>query len=288
MNLLHTDIFGVEISAADTKQQFEELAQSPFVGLRRRIEDLMTATRPPVFIPAYCGCCDKPTEIQLTTRHGVLTSEGGLRLAFSETGVCRDCNCNSRIRFACDIILPPLKPHDAIYLTEKKTSLFQNLQRRKFNVHGSEFLGPEKRKGATYDQIEHQDIHALTYQDNSFSALMCLDVLEHINDPLKAVSELIRVIKPGGIGVVTFPFYNRQHTVVRSQLDASGQINYLLPAELHGNPLGGGSLVFRELAWDFIDTVIKDFTRSQVRFVTYWSLYRAHFGPSRFALILTP
>ncbi|MDQ3621404.1 MAG: class I SAM-dependent methyltransferase [Verrucomicrobiota bacterium] len=36
-------------------------------------------------------------------------------------------------------------------------------------------------------------------------ALLCLDVLEHIDDDQHAVRQLIRLLKPGGIGVISVP-----------------------------------------------------------------------------------
>jgi len=39
----------------------------------------------------------------------------------------------------------------------------------------------------------------LPFQDNSFDVVFCCDVLEHVNDLEKAIHEVARVIKPGGM-----------------------------------------------------------------------------------------
>ena len=39
------------------------------------------------------------------------------------------------------------------------------------------------------------DIYNLPYEDNSFDGLVCLDVLEHLEDPLKAIKEIFRICK---------------------------------------------------------------------------------------------
>ncbi len=44
--------------------------------------------------------------------------------------------------------------------------------------------------------------------DNSFDYVCCLDGLEHMTDPYRAVSEFARVLKPGGIGVFSVPNYS--------------------------------------------------------------------------------
>jgi len=39
----------------------------------------------------------------------------------------------------------------------------------------------------------------LPYQDNTFDVVICVDVLEHVSDYYQVVSEIYRVLKPGGI-----------------------------------------------------------------------------------------
>ncbi|HEV3142070.1 MAG TPA: methyltransferase domain-containing protein, partial [Vicinamibacterales bacterium] len=55
---------------------------------------------------------------------------------------------------------------------------------------------------------EVQDGRALTYGDASFDAAFSVSVLEHIPDggDSAAVRELLRVVRPGGVVVVTVPF----------------------------------------------------------------------------------
>src|SRR5574343_37462 len=42
------------------------------------------------------------------------------------------------------------------------------------------------------------DAHNLPFDDCEFDAVLSTDVMEHLNDPVKAVSEMYRVLKPGG------------------------------------------------------------------------------------------
>ncbi len=42
------------------------------------------------------------------------------------------------------------------------------------------------------------DIHDLPFEDDSKEAILCLAVLEHVKNPIKAMEELHRVLKPGG------------------------------------------------------------------------------------------
>lgn len=49
------------------------------------------------------------------------------------------------------------------------------------------------------------DICDLPFEDNSFDVILCNHVLEHIPDDAKAMSELLRVMKPGGWGIFQIP-----------------------------------------------------------------------------------
>lgn len=52
---------------------------------------------------------------------------------------------------------------------------------------------------------EHFDICAIPYPDDSFDVILCSHVLEHVPDDRKAMSELHRVMKPGGWGLIDAP-----------------------------------------------------------------------------------
>jgi SAM-dependent methyltransferase len=52
---------------------------------------------------------------------------------------------------------------------------------------------------------------ALPFGDGSRSALLCISVLEHLNDPKKAVEEMYRVLTPGGKVLVYTHFIYPYH-----------------------------------------------------------------------------
>lgn len=53
--------------------------------------------------------------------------------------------------------------------------------------------------------------HALPFRDEAFDAALCTEVLEHVPDDRGLLSEIARVLKPGGRLVVTVPFMFRYH-----------------------------------------------------------------------------
>lgn len=50
------------------------------------------------------------------------------------------------------------------------------------------------------------DAHALPFADNEFSHVLCTEVLEHTERPHVVAAELMRVLKPGGLLVLTTRF----------------------------------------------------------------------------------
>lgn len=55
------------------------------------------------------------------------------------------------------------------------------------------------------------DIVSIPRPDKSFDAILCTEVLEHVPDPVKALSELSRLLKPNGVVLITAPFCSFTH-----------------------------------------------------------------------------
>ena len=55
------------------------------------------------------------------------------------------------------------------------------------------------------------DITAIPRPDASFDAVMCIEVLEHLPNPVKAMQELTRLLKPDGVLLLTAPFCSITH-----------------------------------------------------------------------------
>lgn len=77
--------------------------------------------------------------------------------------------------------------------------------------HGRELaLGTDYRPGPGVDRVE--DLRGLTFADGELGTAVCLDTLEHCEDPWTAVREMHRVVRPDGgtclIGsVMRFPIH---------------------------------------------------------------------------------
>jgi len=80
----------------------------------------------------------------------------------------------------------------------------------------AQYDGKGNRKGL---QTEHFDRTKLDFvcdlydipEDDSFDAVLCTEVLEHVVDPVRAVEKLTRLVKPGGLLIITAPFVSWTH-----------------------------------------------------------------------------
>jgi ubiquinone/menaquinone biosynthesis C-methylase UbiE len=67
----------------------------------------------------------------------------------------------------------------------------------------------------------------LCFKDNLFDVALLIEVLEHIPDDTKALLEAYRVLKPGGIAIITapnklFPFETHSVKIRSKEIDTSG------------------------------------------------------------------
>jgi SAM-dependent methyltransferase len=64
-----------------------------------------------------------------------------------------------------------------------------------------EFVGTDLRTGPGVDRVE--DLRGLKFEEGSVGTALCLDTLEHCADPLTACREMHRVLRPGGVCVIS-------------------------------------------------------------------------------------
>ena len=78
---------------------------------------------------------------------------------------------------------------------------------------GKEYIGCDMRPGRGVDRI--LDLHAIELPDESAGTVLLLDTLEHVEFPRKALGEMHRILKPGGVLVMSstmrFPIHDHPH-----------------------------------------------------------------------------
>jgi SAM-dependent methyltransferase len=66
-------------------------------------------------------------------------------------------------------------------------------------------LGCDLSPGLGVDRLA--DLHAIDMPDESFGTALLLDTIEHVARPWRALQEVARVLRPGGVVVMTSHFY---------------------------------------------------------------------------------
>jgi SAM-dependent methyltransferase len=197
--------------------------------------------------------------------------------------VCPSCSMSSRMRAMATFIadhLARLPPSDlvVVYLMEQRTPLFQWLVTKfpQTAITGSEYFGPEAEAGTVQQDLRHEDAHALSFGDSSLDLVVSNEVLEHVSDPVKVISECARVLRPGGCLFLTIPFrpYLDQN-LVRARV-IEGHIEHLTPPIYHGKDFGQ-HLVFTEFGWELFEQ-LRGAGFTEVIGKLFWSYEYGHLG----------
>lgn len=128
------------------------------------------------------------------------------------------------------------------------------------DVMGLELDTPENReKKASANQF--YDGTTFPFPDNSFNALLCNQVLEHVFDPASLLDEMFRVTQPGGTLILSVPFFWPEH---EKPFDSQRFTSFGLTHRLHAagfeilqqHKLVPGSSALFALAADRINTKV--------------------------------
>jgi len=105
-----------------------------------------------------------------------------------------------------------------------------------------------------------ENLMSLTYPDETFDVVLHSDTLEHVPDAEKAISEIWRVLKKGGVSIFLVPIIrDGRRTLTRATQTDKGEIKHHKPASYHGGCMQQTNqyLVFSEFGDDFTAIIQK-------------------------------
>jgi SAM-dependent methyltransferase len=221
-----------------------------FSALDSYMEDVLDSTGA---LKGECYICNEEVDFLIKQ------SMDGSPVNWRETLTCSGCRMINRWRSCLHLFDAICEPTvlDRIYLTETLSPVYQQLAARYPLLVSSEYL-PKAQLGDMVQihskAVRNEDVTQLTFDDSSFEAVLCFDVLEHVPDYRVALKEFFRVLSSGGQLVLSVPFSFRQETVVRAVIDSAGTIEHLIEPCYHGDPLSAeGVLSYYDFGMDLLE-----------------------------------
>ena len=196
----------------------------------------------------YCNCC---------CRHVLFMSKDDW---FRDHYKCLNCGSIPReraIMYCIDKFVPAWKEKVIHESSPAPRGASARLRAEGKHYISSQFL-PEIKSGSSKDGILCEDLESLSFEDNSIDLHVTQDVFEHLFNPDKALKEIYRTLRPGGVHIFTTPLVNKNNpTQWYAKKNLTNEIEYLVtPPEYHGNPISEeGSLVTVHWGYDIVDYI---------------------------------
>jgi SAM-dependent methyltransferase len=202
-------------------------------------------------LPGYCCICGSLTLFRVDHPN------------FREHVVCARCGSHNRQRQLAFVLLScvaggddKLNPLSSIRDIPRQTRIWNAETTRALherlsahlgaNYVASEYVDPALRSGDMGAGVLHVDMQHTHFDDASLDYILSSDVMEHVPQPLEALRETYRILKPGGCHLFTAPFYQHRFTnETRVAVDGEGRATHLRKPWYHDDPLRPeGALVY--------------------------------------------
>lgn len=165
--------------------------------------------------------------------------------------VCLRCGSVPRHRALAMVVesMPHLLVGGRVHESSPSLCTLDFLRQRARACTASYFF-PDVAAGGRVGAFVAVDLCRQPFGDAAFDLVVTEDVLEHIDDPVLALQEIQRTLKPGGCHVFTVPRVLHAATRARVRFEG-GRPQFLAPPEHHRNPISrAGSLVVTDWGAD--------------------------------------
>ena len=279
-------IEGMTFSRLRSRQDYLKFREQQGREIDQQMAELEAAApagRVPFTIPGFSFTAGRDVDFLVDYKHA---GNGPINWRESVNRPVTYFNNRMRASFHIFDLEIPLRRKADLYLTEEVTPIFAYFKNKFPNAVGSEYMGTAIPLGAKNENgVRNEDLTALTFADSSFDALVSLDVLEHVPDTMKGLSECRRVLRKGGRAMISAPFVaaNAQNSL-RAVIE-NGEIRHLLPPEYHGDPMSSaGILCFHHFGWELL-TQMRSAGFKDAYAVCYFSRKFGYVGGEQFIFI---
>lgn len=173
---------------------------------------------------------------------------------------CSACNCSARLRALAKALINVFNPGSDSLKKSIEEGVFNNKKIAEINACGDlhQFLKDipllaYSEYASSYPEIKTEDLQRLSYADGTFDIVLTSDTLEHIPDHKKAISEIYRILKTGGMHIFSVPLIFSRQTTSRANIK-NGLIVNVQPPSFHGSG-EEDNLVINEFGIDFLSTL---------------------------------
>ena len=204
-------------------------------------------------LSGFCSICEEEVMFEL------LLPGDDAAINWRETVKCPGCGLINRWRGSLHLFQAVCNPsaESRIYITEALSPITELLSDRFPDLESSEYVEraePGERIEVGLVEVRNEDVTRLSFDDNSFDALLTFDVLEHVPRYRDAVQEFHRVLDFGGYLILTVPFSFENETVTRAIVHDDGEIEHLVEPCYHGDPLSSeGVLAYYDFGVELLD-----------------------------------
>ena len=201
------------------------------------------ANPPLLDVEGFCPVCEQQTRFQSWTTW--------LRDGF----VCVTCESLPRER-ALHVVLERVRPDwRELRIHESSPSNKDSKLARECPGYLLTHYSPTRAPGEIGPDWRNEDLEAQTFADESFDMVVTQDVFEHLFEPDRAIAEISRTLKPGGLHVATVPLVRKDGASRRrARRGDDGHVEHLDEAAHHLNPVDAdGSLVTVDWGYDIAD-----------------------------------
>jgi SAM-dependent methyltransferase len=203
-----------------------EIFQKVVNSLKPSIEEFEKNITSMDYFHGYCDICNEYRTMKI-----IKPIEGGW--CNLRNNIYCECGSNGRNRMVFSEIKRSnwVKNSGVSVIFEKYTLFYKHLKKIQPNLLGCEYMGDEYLPGSNVFfrdiNVQHEDMMNLSFKDNSIDHMVHCDVIEHVPDYKKALTECYRVLKKNGDMLFTVPYYNYSpNTKILSEIINGKRVDY--------------------------------------------------------------